>query len=129
MPIRGIRGAITVSADQEVEILTATRELLTAILAGNPDLQSADIASAFFSVTEDLQAVFPALAARQIGWDLVPLLCSREIAVPGSMPLCVRVLIHWNTRLPQNHINHVYLKEAASLRPDINTNAKQKAVN
>lgn len=119
MPIRGIRGAITVSADQEENILAATRELLTAILTENSDLQLEDVASAFFTVTEDLHSAFPALAARQLGWGMVPLLCSREIAVPGSLPLCIRVLIHWNTSLPQNSIRHVYLNEAVSLRPDI----------
>ena len=119
MTTRGIRGAITVSADQPELILAATQELLGAILRANPSLQIEDIASALFTTTDDLVSVYPALAARQIGWDYVPMMCAREIPVPGSLARCVRVLVEWNTDLIQNAIKHVYLRDAVSLRPDL----------
>lgn len=119
MPIRGIRGATTVAADDPDLILDATRELLQEILAANDTMRPEDIASAFFTVTEDLASTFPAQAARQMGWDLVPMLCAREIPVPGSLPRVIRVLVHWNTETPQNQITHVYLREAVKLRPDL----------
>jgi chorismate mutase len=119
MPIRGIRGATTVATDEPDLILHATRELLEAILAGNEDMRPEDIASAVFTVTEDLAATFPAQAARQMGWGLVPMMCAREIPVPGSLPRVIRVLVHWNTELPQHRITHIYLREAARLRPDL----------
>jgi chorismate mutase len=118
MGLRGIRGATTCQAD-EASILAATRELLSAILRANPGLQTADIASAWFTVTNDLQLVHPAKAAREMGWNEVPLMCSSEIDVPGSLRQCVRVLIHWNTDLPQSAVKHVYLHDAAILRPDL----------
>ena len=118
MAVRGIRGATTCSAD-EASILAATRELLSAILKANPSLQTSEIASAWFTVTSDLQLVHPAKAAREMGWNEVPLMCSREIDVPASLPQCVRVLIHWNTDLPQSGVKHVYLHEAVKLRPDL----------
>lgn len=119
MTTRGIRGATTVTADEKEQIHSATQELLASILEANPALQTEDIASAVFTVTDDVAATHPALAARQIGWDLVPMLCAREIPVPDSMPLCIRVLIHWNTELPQSAIQHVYLRDAVKLRPDL----------
>lgn len=119
MTTRGIRGATTVSADDKEEVLSATQELLRAILEANPSLRTEDIASAVFTVTEDIASAYPALTARQIDWDLVPMMCAREIPVPGSLPLCVRVLIHWNTELPQADIHHVYLRDAVKLRPDL----------
>lgn len=119
MPIRGIRGATVVSADRSDVILRATRELLAAILEANPSLEPADLASGLFTLTEDLRAAYPAEAARQMGWVEVPLMCAREIPVPGSLPRCIRVLLHWNTKLPQAEIHHVYLGEAARLRPDL----------
>lgn len=119
MPTRGIRGATTVPADDPDLILDATRELLDAILAGNADMRPEDIASAFFTVTEDLASTFPAQAARQMGWGLVPMLCAREIPVPNSLPRVIRVLVHWNTDVPQNEITHVYLRDAVKLRPDL----------
>ena len=119
MTTRGIRGATTVIADQPELILAATQEMLDAILRANPSLQTADIASAFFTTTEDLVSAYPALAARQLGWEHVPMMCAREIPVPGSLTHCVRVLVEWNTDLAQNAIKHVYLREAVSLRPDL----------
>ena len=119
MPVRGVRGATVVEEDSPQAILTATQELLEALLLANPGLKSDDIASCIFTVTDDLNSVYPAQAARQIGWSNVPFLCAREIAVPDGLPFCVRLLIHWNTPLAQEHIRHVYLKGAKSLRPDL----------
>lgn len=119
MPTRGIRGATTVPADDPDLILGATRELLEEILAENDTMRPDDIASAFFTVTEDLTSTFPAQAARQMGWSLVPMLCAREIPVPNSLPRVIRVLVHWNTEIPQNGITHVYLRDAVKLRPDL----------
>jgi chorismate mutase len=119
MTMRGIRGATTVSADEPDLILQATRELLEEILAENKGMQPEDVASAIFTVTDDLISTFPAQAARQMGWDLVPMLCGREIPVPASLSRVIRVLVHWNTELPQSEIKHVYLKDAVKLRPDL----------
>ena len=119
MTIRGIRGATTIQADEPEQVLAATYELLQAILAANPGLETADIASAVFTVTEDIASAYPALAARRMGWDLVPMVCTREIPVPGSLALCIRALIHWNTDREQAAIHHVYLHAAVSLRPDL----------
>ena len=119
MPIRGIRGATTVTADQPELILQATRELLEEILEENKNMHPEDVASAIFTVTDDLVSTFPAQAARAMGWSLVPMLCAREIPVPGSLPRVIRVLVHWNTELAQNEITHVYLREAVKLRPDL----------
>jgi len=119
MPIRGIRGATTVSADSPDLILQATRELLEEILAENESMRHEDVGSALFTVTDDLASTFPAQAARQIGWGLVPMLCAREIPVPGSLPRVIRVLVHWNTDVPQDQITHVYLRDAVKLRPDL----------
>ena len=119
MPIRGIRGATTVSADSPDLILQATRELLEEILAENESMRPEDVGSALFTVTDDLASTFPAQAARQMGWGLVPMMCAREIPVPGSMRRVIRVLVHWNTDVPQNGITHIYLKDAVKLRPDL----------
>ena len=119
MAIRGVRGATTVSADEPDLILEATRELLEAILDANENMKPEDVGSAFFTVTDDLASTFPAQAARQMGWSLVPMVCAREIPVPGSLPRAIRVLVHWNTDVPQNKITHVYLREAVKLRPDL----------
>ena len=119
MTIRGIRGATTVSADNPDLILQATRELLEAILAENDGMQPEDVASAIFTVTDDLNSTFPAQGARQMGWGLVPMMCAREIPVPGSLPHVIRVLVHWNTEIPQSEVRHVYLRDAVKLRPDL----------
>lgn len=117
--VRGIRGATTVEADQPDLILAATQELLEAMIAANAGMRPEDVASAFFTVTDDLSAVHPALAARKMGWNHVPMMCAREIPVPGSLPRCIRVLVHWNTTSEQKSIKHVYLHEAVRLRPDL----------
>lgn len=115
---RGIRGATTVSRNEREEILAATRELLALIIRVN-GVQSKDVASATFTTTPDVNAEFPALAARQLGWLDVPLLCGHEMVVPGSLTKCIRVLIHWNTSKSQSEIEHVYAREAKRLRPDL----------
>jgi chorismate mutase len=119
MPIRGIRGATTVTADEPDLILQATRELLEEILEENKGMQPEDVASAIFTVTDDLASTFPAQAAREMGWSQVPMLCAREIPVPNSLARVIRVLVHWNTQIPQSEITHVYLREAVKLRPDL----------
>jgi chorismate mutase len=119
MPIRGIRGATTVTADKPELILEATRELLEEILRENESMRPEDVGSALFTVTDDLASTFPAQAARQMGWGLVPMLCAREIPVLNSLPRVIRVLVHWNTDHSQNEITHVYLREAVKLRPDL----------
>jgi 3-deoxy-7-phosphoheptulonate synthase len=116
MRCRGLRGATTVSGNTREEILEATRELLTAICVRN-QLDIDDITSVFFTVTEDLDAEHPALAARQLGWNDVALLCAREIPVPGSLDHCIRVLLHVNTSQSSSELRHVYLRQAGSLRP------------
>ena len=116
--LRGIRGATTVESNTKDAILEATQELLTALVDAN-DLQADDIASAFFSATQDLNAEFPALAARHMGWSNVALTCMQEMYVPGSLPMCVRILIHANTAKAQNEVRFVYLRGARVLRPDL----------
>ncbi|WP_018133251.1 chorismate mutase [Effusibacillus pohliae] len=117
--IRGIRGATTVEENTETAIYEATRELLSEIISANR-IQPEDIASVFATVTDDLDAAFPAMAIRTIpGWELVPMMCSREIPVPGSVSKCIRVMIHVNTNLSQAEIKHIYLGRAAGLRPDL----------
>lgn len=114
---RGVRGAISADANTREAIIAATRELLEAIVAANA-MDPADIASVFLTATPDLNAEFPAQAARQLGWDDAALLCAQEIAVPGATPALIRVLIHWNTTKAQAEVRHVYLKGAQALRPD-----------
>lgn len=118
MSCRGVRGATTVHANTRDEILTATRQMLALIIRRN-EIDSEDVGSAIFTVTPDLNAEFPALAARQLGWLDVPLLCTNEIDVPGGLARCIRVLINWNTPKSQQEIFHVYIKDAVRLRPDL----------
>ncbi len=119
MPVRGLRGATTIKEDNAESVLQATREMLLAILEANPALQPTDIASVFFTVTDDIRSVYPAKAARELGWEEVPLMCAQEIPVPGSVRNCIRVLITWNSDLAQSEVHHVYLREAVQLRPDL----------
>lgn len=118
MQCRGVRGATTVDSNTREEILAATRQLLALMIRLNA-IESADVASATFSLTSDLDAEFPALAARQLGWLDVPLLCTYEVDVPGSLRQCVRIMLHWNTDKSQADIRHVYIKDAVKLRPDL----------
>lgn len=115
---RGVRGATTVEENSRDAILKATRQLLALIIRRN-GIDSSDVASAVFTVTRDVNAEFPALAARQMGWLDVPLLCGYEVEVPGSLSLCVRILLHWNTNKSQKEIQHVYIHDAIALRPDL----------
>lgn len=114
---RGVRGAITVSDNDAEEILTAARELLQTIVEAN-QMHPDDVSSVYFTTTLDLNAAYPALAARQLGWSDVALMCAHEMDVPGGLPRCLRILIHWNTTRSAREISHVYLKDARALRPD-----------
>lgn len=112
---RGVRGATFVETDTPEAILAATRELLAALVAAN-GIAVADVASAFFTSTPDLRSVFPARAARELGWADVPLLGATEVDHPAGPPRCIRVLLHWNTTRRQDEVVHVYLRGAASMR-------------
>ncbi len=116
--VRGVRGAITCAANTEPDILEAADELLRALVSAN-DISPEDLGSAIFSLSPDLDAAFPARAARALGWTHVPLMCTREVPVPGALARCVRVMLLWNTPKSQEQIAHVYLREAKSLRPDL----------
>ncbi len=118
MSCRGVRGATTINVNEREEVLAATRQLLALMIRRN-GLVPQDVASAIFTTTTDIDAEFPALAARQLGWLEVPLLSGHEMAVVGSIPLCIRVLIHWNTEKSQDEIQHVYIRDAKRLRPDL----------
>jgi chorismate mutase len=119
MFVRGIRGATTVEHNEENEILKATTELLNAIIESN-EFRPDELASVFITVTHDITATFPARAIRKMGgWELVPLMCSLEIPVENSLPKCIRLMVQVNTTKGQTEMNHIYLKAAQSLRPDI----------
>lgn len=117
--VRGIRGATTVEADEPDSILEATRELLEVMLAENGIEDFDSIAAIFFTTTHDINATFPAEAARALGMTMVPMLCNQEIPVPGRLPRCVRVMMQINTPKGQREMKHIYLREARSLRPDL----------
>ena len=123
---RGVRGATTTSDNTAESILEATRDLLARIVEANT-IQQEDIASVFFTTTVDLNAEYPALAARQLGWHDVALMCGHEMAIPGALKRCIRVLIHWNTTRRNNEIQHVYIRDAVNLRPDRNLSFVQEA--
>lgn len=114
---RGVRGATTVETNTPAEILKETRVMLALIIRLN-QIDPNDVAGAFFSTTPDINAEFPALAARQLGWMNVSLMCGHEMTVPGALAKCVRVMILWNTRKSADEIQHVYIKGAKTLRPD-----------
>ena len=114
---RGIRGATTVEANNAEEMLEATTDLLTALIRLN-EIAAEDVASAIFTTTPDLTATFPALAAREMGWTEVPLLCAHEMDVPGALGKVVRILLHVNTARAAAEVRHVYLKGAKALRPE-----------
>jgi chorismate mutase len=116
--VRAIRGAVQVEANESAAILEGTSELVTEVMSRN-QLTPADVISVVFSATTDLDAEFPALAARKLGFQDVPLLCCTEIAVPGAMPRVVRLMMHVETEAPRSAIQHVYLRGAAALRLDI----------
>jgi len=123
---RGIRGATTADNNSRSAIIAATRDLLTRIVEAN-SVCAEDIASVIFSTTPDLNAEFPAVAARELGWVDTALLCTHEMGVPASLDCCIRVLIHWNTCHEARDIVHVYLGQAARLRPDIQSHRQEAA--
>jgi chorismate mutase len=117
--IRGVRGAITVDCNTEDSITSATEELLKQLIEENKILPE-QVASVFISTTEDLNASFPARALRKFaGWTYVPVMCMRELSVPNSLKMCVRIMMHVNTAVPQEEVVHVYLGGAKVLRPDL----------
>ena len=120
MLVRGIRGAVTVEENSREQILERTREMLEVMIERN-NIDVGDIVSAIFSVTDDINAEFPAVAARDMGWIYTPLMCTREIPVPGSLVKCIRVLLHVNTEKSQNQIIHAYLYGDEKLRPDLDS--------
>lgn len=118
MTCRGIRGAVCAESNQPDAILSATRSLLEWIGAAN-ELSTQDLVSVIFTATPDLDAAYPARAAREMGWTQVPLLCMQEMAVDAGLKRCIRVLIHWNTERSPEAVHHIYLGEARALRPDL----------
>ena len=116
--VRGLRGATTVDADTVVQVTERSQELMRELLAKN-GLVEDDIVSALFTTTADVTSIFPATAIREIGFGAVPLLCAAEIPVPGSMPRCIRVLLHVYTALARDEMHHVYLHGAQGLRDDL----------
>ncbi len=115
--VRGVRGATTAEANTREAILAATRELLGLMIEANA-IQPEDVASAIFTTTIDLNADYPALAARALGWHDVALMCMHEMNVPHGLKQCIRILLHWNTGVAAQEVKHVYLKGAVNLRPD-----------
>jgi len=118
MTCHGVRGAICVEANSERAILEATERLLKKMVSANA-IKIGDIAAVIFTATPDLDAAYPARAARNMGWVMVPLSCMQEMSVKGSMSRCLRVVILWNTELQADQIVHVYLGQAALLRTDL----------
>ncbi len=122
MPVRGIRGATTATANDAGAIVEATEELLLELVRRN-DLDADEVAFAYFTTTPDLTAEFPALAARRLGWTEVPLLCGHDMAVPQpnprSVPMCVRVMLLYNTDLAQREMQHAYLRGASVIKEDL----------
>ena len=117
--IRGIRGAITITEDSAEQVWSETEKLVKEVAKQN-NVKPEDIASVTISTTPDIHSAFPAKAVRTLeGWQYVPIMCMHEMDVPGALPLCIRVLMHVNTDIPQHEIHHVYLNEAVKLRPDL----------
>ena len=125
MLVRGIRGATTATTNSREAILDATSELLDCLVRAN-GVQRDDVASVIFSTTPDLNAEFPAVAARAAGWTDVALLCTHEMNVPGSLPRCVRILLHVNTERTPDELEHIYLRGARVLRPDLASAAEPR---
>lgn len=123
--IRGVRGATTVELDQAEKIIEATEELVKEMIRMNK-IEPEKISSVWMTMTEDLVSTFPAKALRRLeGWRYVPVMCSREIPVPDSLPMCIRVMIHLQTLLNQQEVQHVFLERAVQLRPDLSLTSKK----
>jgi chorismate mutase len=123
--IRGIRGATTVSENRQEVIIDAAEELLLKMITLN-EIEAAEVASVFISVTSDINSVFPSMALRRFpDWKFVPVMCMQEIPVTNSLPLCIRFMIHVNTRREQHLISHIYLNNATVLRPDLDKNEEE----
>lgn len=119
--VRGVKGATTTDGTSAEHVLAATEQLLSALIEAN-EIDQDDVAAVQFTTSPDLVAEFPAVAARErFGWNDVPLMCGHEMARPGALTQCIRILIFWNTDKAQNEIRHAYLKDAAKLRPDLST--------
>jgi chorismate mutase len=118
MPCLGIRGAVCVEANTAEHIVKAAVQLLEEITKEN-QLNKDDVAAIIFTATKDLNSIYPAVAARSLGWDNTALMCTQEMDVRDSMPMCLRVLILWNTELTTLEIKHIYIGEARRLRPDL----------
>lgn len=125
MAVRGVRGATSITENSKEEIIFKTREMLEILISKN-GIRIEDIASALFSVTEGIDAEFPAVAARKLGWVFTPLMCAMEIPVAGSLKNCIRVLLHINSEKKQEEMIHVYLNDAEKLRPDLNSGVENK---
>ena len=124
MPVRGIRGATTATANTADAITEATDELLRALIDANA-LEIAEVCFAYFTTTPDLNVEFPALAARRLGWVDVPLLCGNEMDINGPNPrgvgMCIRILLLYNTEQPQSAMRHVYLRGAQAIKADLDS--------
>jgi chorismate mutase len=116
--MRAVRGATTVERDDGALVVSATRELLAALIERN-SIEDDQVISAIFTVTPDITSEFPARAARELGWVDVPLLCAMEIPTARGLTRCIRVLLHIETELPRSELRHVYLRNAKALRPDL----------
>ena len=116
--MHAVRGATSVLLDDPDALVAATRELLERMVADN-GVEVDDVVSVIFTMTADLSSAFPARAAREMGWTATPLLCMREIDVPGALPRCIRVLMHVEFAVPRARVTHVYLREAVALRPEL----------
>ena len=126
MRCRGLRGATTVPANSPADILEATKELLSEMMRVN-DLRIDDVASAYFTTTRDLNAEFPAVAANELGFGDIALLCGHEMEVPGSLAMCLRILLHVNTEKEPRDLKHTYMRGATVLRPDRNYKTEEPA--
>lgn len=125
MMIRGVRGAITVDANTRDDILSATQELL-AIMVERNNIDENDVASILFTTTLELTAAFPAKAAREFGWTRTALMGFVEADVQDGLPMCIRVLIHWNTDKNMDEVEHVFMRDAIKLRPDLKLDIKEE---
>jgi len=123
MMMRGVRGAITVDDDSAEAIWEAARELLQALIEAN-GIEEEHVASVIFTTSPDLTAAYPAKAARDLGWTQTALMGMQEMDVPGGLQRCIRVLIHWNTTKGIDELQHIFLRGAVVLRPDLSPEQK-----